>query len=122
VAKVFKDGWVAGGLGYEIVECLVATGDNARGCDVVTENAAVHHLSEERPLRDEFGQKVWNVLLAFEREGFLIARTAAEGDDDAARLRLNASGEGRRDECGDGRCRNRARRQAQKFAASLTTQ
>ena len=39
-------------------------------------------MREERGLRCEFAEHVRDVFLAFGREGFLIARAAAEGDDD----------------------------------------
>src|ERR1700733_13572414 len=118
-AKVFEDGWIAGGLRDEVVECLIAAGDDAGGGYVMAKDAAVHYLREECPLRNEFTQKVWNVLLTFESEGLLIACAAAEGDDNSARPRLDARCEDRGHQRGDSRGRSRPRDEAQKFAAGV---
>ena len=120
--EIFEDGGIAGGLCDEVVEGLVAAGDDAGGRDVVSEDAAVHYLGKERPLRDELAEQVRDVLLAFEREGLLIAGASAEGDKYGARPGLHGSGEGRTHQRGDGRGRDRAADQAQEFAARLAAQ
>ena len=61
-AKIFEDSGVPGGLSDEVVERFVAAGDNAGRGDIVAENAAIHHLGEERPLRDEFREQVREVF------------------------------------------------------------
>src|SRR5205085_1798469 len=61
---------------------LVDAGGEAGGGDVVAKDSAIHHLSEEGGLRDQFPHQVGDIFLAFRGEGFLIARTATEGDDD----------------------------------------
>src|SRR6201994_1363870 len=85
-AKVFEDSRIACRLRDEVIERLVPTRDDASSSDVMPKDAAVHHLGEERSLRDELIQKMRDVLLAFDGEGLLITRSASKGDDDCAWL------------------------------------
>src|ERR1700733_15073625 len=52
-SEVLENSWIAGGLRDEVIECLIAAGDDARGGHVMAKDAAVHYLREERPLRNE---------------------------------------------------------------------
>ena len=65
----------------EVVEGLVHAGGQAGGGHIVAENSAIDYLGEEGGLRNQFPHQVRNIFLTFGREGFLIARAAAEGDD-----------------------------------------
>ena len=81
-AEIFKDRRIVWRDGGEIVECLVSAGGEAGRRDVVAENSAIDDLREKRGLRNHLAHHVRDIFLAFGSEGFLIARAAAEGDDD----------------------------------------
>src|SRR5437016_13048630 len=82
LSEIVEDGRMFRGKGGKIDDRFVDTSRQAGGCDVVAEDSAIDHLREKGGLRDEFAHEVRNVFLAFGSEGFLVARAAAEGDDD----------------------------------------
>src|SRR5579871_1953025 len=47
----------------------------------MAQNSAIHHLREERRLRDQFAHELRNIFLTFGSKGFLIARPSPERDD-----------------------------------------
>ena len=66
----------------EVVEGLVDAGGQAGGGDVVTQDALVDNMGEETRLGYQFLEQVRNIFPALGGEGFLVAGTAPEGDDD----------------------------------------
>jgi hypothetical protein len=58
----------------------------------MAEDAAIHDLCEKRGLRDELLHQMRDIFLAFRSEGFLVAGTAAEGDDDDFPVALEDAG------------------------------
>lgn len=69
--------------GSEVIEGLVTSRGETCVGDIVAENAAVDDLRVEGGLWNQLCQKVWNVALTLCGEGFFIARSAAEGNDDS---------------------------------------
>src|SRR5581483_166672 len=82
LAEILEHGRMFGRNRCKVVERLVNARREAGGGNVVAENAAVHDLRKERGLWREFGQQVRDVLLSRWRKGFVVARAAAECDDD----------------------------------------
>src|SRR2546429_796049 len=82
LTEIFEDGRMLRGKRSKVVDGLIYAGCQAGGCHVVPQDSAVHHLREEGGLGDELPHKVWNVLLAFGSEGFLVACTTAKGNHD----------------------------------------
>ena len=121
-AEVFEDGWVPGGLRDEVIEGLVATGDDTCRGHVMAKDAAVHYLGKEGSLRDEISEQARDVLLSFGRKGLFIAGASAESDEDGARLWLRGCGKGGGHQRGDTRGRYAAADEAEKFAARDTAQ
>ena len=60
---------------------LVNAGGKTGGRHVVAQNSPIHHLREERDLRDEFAHQMRDVFLTFRRKSLLIACSAAKRDD-----------------------------------------
>src|SRR6185437_7282850 len=81
LAKVFENRGMVRRHGGEVVEGFVDAGSETCCSHVVAEHAAVDHLREESRLRDQFVQKVRDILLSFRHKGFFVASAAAEGDD-----------------------------------------
>src|SRR4030095_9176619 len=92
LAEVFKNGWVFGRQRREIVDGFIDSGGQAGGGDIVTEDAAIHHLSEEGRLRDQLLYQMRDIFLAFGSEGFLIASATAESDDNDFAVALRDAG------------------------------
>src|SRR5579875_1802158 len=74
LAKIFKHGRIVWRYSREIIECLIDTGCQTSGCNIVAKDAAVHDLRIESRLRDELVEQVRNVLLPFRHECFLVTR------------------------------------------------
>src|SRR5262245_54618022 len=81
LAKVFKDGGIFRRQGGEVVDRFIDAGGQARGRNVVAQNAAIDNLREKGRLRNQFLHQVRNVLLAFRSERFLIPGAASKSDD-----------------------------------------
>ena len=64
----------------EVIERLIDAGSQAGGGDVMSEYSPIYHLREERRLRNQFAQQVWNILLPIGHKGLFLPGTAAEGD------------------------------------------
>src|ERR1700733_16318553 len=82
LAEIFKDGWVVGRDGGEVVESFVGPGYQACGRDIVTENPPIDYLGEERALRNELTQEMRDVFLPIGHEGLFISSASAKGNDD----------------------------------------
>jgi hypothetical protein len=82
LAEVLEDRWVLGGQRGKVVNRLVHAGREAGSCYVVPQDASVHDLREERRSGQQLPHQMRNVFLALGGKRLLIARTAAECDDD----------------------------------------
>src|SRR5580704_6610894 len=80
-AEILKNGRVFGRDGGEVIEGFVHAGGQARGRDVVAQDSLVRDVGEEARLGGELVQHVGDVFLALRRKCFLVAGSAAEGDD-----------------------------------------
>ena len=81
-AEVFEDRWIVRGHGGKVIEGLVYTGGETGRGHIVTQNAAIDHLAEERSAGNQFLQQVRDVFLPLGHEGFLVTGSPAEGDHD----------------------------------------
>ena len=66
----------------KVVDRFVDARRQARRRDVVPQNSAIDYLREKRRLRNKISHQARDILLPLRRERLLIARPAAESNDD----------------------------------------
>src|SRR5581483_1726236 len=66
----------------EIVDCLVGSGCETGGRNVVPQNSLIDDLGEKGRLRNELAHQMRNIFLSFGRKRLLVPCTAAKSDDD----------------------------------------
>src|SRR4051794_26910282 len=79
--EVLEDSWIIRSHSGEIIEGLVNTGRKTGRSNIVSQNPAVDYLGEKRRLRDQFAQKIRDILLALRHERFFVACSSAERDN-----------------------------------------
>ena len=111
LTEVFEHRGRLRGNRSEIVERFINAGRQAGSRYVVAQDSMIDHLRKETRLRDQVAHQVRDVFLPLDHEGFLIASSAAEGDDHYFSL-----GSRRRSPC-PGRAKEGA---TQSYARSIT--
>src|SRR3954462_8827435 len=71
--EVLEHSWVVRCHSGKIIEGLVNTGRKAGRSNIMSQNPVVDYLGEKRRLRDQFAQKIRDILLPFRHECFFVA-------------------------------------------------
>src|SRR5438270_12794443 len=92
LAEIFEDGWRLRWQRGEIIDRFVSAGGEAGSGHVMAKNSAIDDLCEKARLRNKFAHQVGDIFLTLGSKGFLIARAAAEGDDNDFAVFLKNAG------------------------------